>query len=774
MTCDLEVLCRLTTLAIATAALPTAVSGESIGDDLVQMAIRRGVDFLWSQQGYGGRWIDPTFEETFPNGLTALCLFALRSAGISPADPRLRGPAFNLFNAPDVNTVYARSFRLLSWCEIDPVFLERQINEDIHFMGLDQMEGGGWGVGRLSVAGQERQWADSSNSQLALLALAEATSIGAEVRATIWRRAEQSWLKSQNVDGGWGYAASLDSDAVTAPRTSYGSATAGGLTSLHVIYDQLYLDAGPQFNGRFKARCGQDIPETQPIREAMSRAWAWWDAHFRADAIPAFEPELAGDPHEAYLSYYLYGSARLGVLSGRKRFGDHVWGRELAEQLTKTQRGDGSWGGVDQTCFAILALTKARTPILINKLAYGEESDWNNDRRDAANLTQWISRTSGIPVTWQVLELSSNPSDLADAPVVLITGHRPPDLDTEDRTKLRDFVNAGGTMLAVACCSKEEFTDGCRTLFGGMFPRLEYGPPPENHPVWTMHDALPPGDDCLGFSDGCRTSIFILPNAACCAWHQNLFKTEQRRFKLAGNIVHYATFGRPIKSRFTPYIETKRAKPSSTVTVARLQHGGDWWVDPDAFKHLSTALSLRVGLGVDKRDAMQASDTHLRDAEVLFVTGHTFEPLDSNGRARLKSYLSLGGTLIASACCGSKDFDVQFQEFAIGLFGPEAWKPIPSDDPLKTGSFAPGLGVPLKDLSFRQRHRGSKAAHFEYPLLYGIWHKDRWVVVYSPYDLTCALAKHPCLNCVGYVTPDAQAIVGNVLLYVAKQQDSEE
>ena len=37
-------------------------------------------------------------------------------------------------------------------------------------------------------------------------------------------------------------------------------------------------------------------------------------------------------------------------------------------------------------------------------------------------------------------------------------------------------------------------------------------------------------------------------NAACCAWQQNLVTAESRRFQLAGNILRYATFERPIES----------------------------------------------------------------------------------------------------------------------------------------------------------------------------------------------------------------------------------
>ena len=42
----------------------------------------------------------------------------------------------------------------------------------------------------------------------------------------------------------------------------------------------------------------------------------------------------------------------------------------------------------------------------------------------------------------------------------------------------------------------------------------------------------------------------------------------------------------------------------------------------------------------------------------------------------------------------------------------------------------------------------------------------RLVVVYSPYDMTCALEDHKCFNCRGLVSKDAYNVSANVVLYV--------
>ena len=46
---------------------------------------------------------------------------------------------------------------------------------------------------------------------------------------------------------------------------------------------------------------------------------------------------------------------------------------------------------------------------------------------------------------------------------------------------------------------------------------------------------------------------------------------------------------------------------------------------------------------------------------------------------------------------------------------------------------------------------------------------DRWGVIFSPYDISCALEKHNSLECQGYTPEDAARIALNVLLYSLQQ-----
>ena len=55
------------------------------------------------------------------------------------------------------------------------------------------------------------------------------------------------------------------------------------------------------------------------------------------------------------------------------------------------------------------------------------------------------------------------------------------------------------------------------------------------------------------------------------------------------------------------------------------------------------------------------------------------------------------------------------------------------------------------------------------PTLEGIRIDDRYGVIFSPYDMSCALENHESLECLGYVRKDAARIGLNVLLYALHQ-----
>jgi hypothetical protein len=96
------------------------------------------------------------------------------------------------------------------------------------------------------------------------------------------------------------------------------------------------------------------------VDQGIRDGCAWLAHNFAVDTNPA---------RGGYHFYYLYGLERGGVLTLTRMLGKHDWYEEGANFLLGTQKPGGSWNdGVNSdqvcTCFALLFLKKATTPIV--------------------------------------------------------------------------------------------------------------------------------------------------------------------------------------------------------------------------------------------------------------------------------------------------------------------------------------------------------------------------------------------------------------------------
>src|SRR5205085_11132887 len=122
-----------------------------------------------------------------------------------------------------------------------------------------------------------------------------------------------------------------------------------------------------------------------------------------------------------------------------------------------------------------------------------------------------------------------------------------------------------------------------------------------------------------------------------------------------------------------------------------------------------------------------------------------------------------GGLLLADACCGNKEFDKAFRAFMSVLFPKQKLEQVPLNDVL----FSEELnGKALTDADIKCRQEAKSAVQPMSPWLEGIKGEDgRWMVLYSKYDIGCALEGHQSLGCLGYDPPSALKIARAALLY---------
>jgi hypothetical protein len=189
-----------------------------------------------------------------------------------------------------------------------------------------------------------------------------------------------------------------------------------------------------------------------------------------------------------------------------------------------------------------------------------------------------------------------------------------------------------------------------------------------------------------------------------------------------------------------------------------------------ALKNLLKALNQEVGAVSTSRKDFVPSDKNIFNYPLLYIHGRQNFAFGQVEREQLQTYLENGGVLFADACCGSPQFDKAFRVEMAKMFPDQKLERIPVEHDLMTTPFdirevtrrLPAVnrpGQPLETISQKSE-----------PVLYGISVDGRLAVIYSPYDLSCALERQASLVCNGYEPKDALNIAMNIVLY-SMQQD---
>lgn len=757
-------------------------SGQAGGNqrqlvDRVRRAIDRGIQYLRDQEDHNGHWeLDGAPATSRPGGESALVMLALLNAGVKPDDLIIeRGLKYLRQIGPRDTYVVGLQTMVFAAAgkAVDFPLIQNNVRWLIDARVMDGKNLHGWtynkgGEARLAVG-----ISDNSNTQYALLGLHEGHRAGAEVPKEVWKSIETYYITTQQEDGGWGYLPIFNP---VRKMPSILTMTVAGMCGLLIA--GMELNEGREIDnhdGTFK-HCGV-YKENRAITDALS----WIAKHFQIERL-----------QNGNVFYNIYGLERAGRLTGLRFLGDHDWYREGCEFLVNAQHDDGSWyqgGGFDNwraisTSFALLFLSKGRTPIMVSKLVHG--NDWNNDRNDARNLVEFVSKEmfKKQPLAWQIFdakrglvhgtreELLGLTGELLMSPVAYFNGHHAPGFRPAEEDLIKEYVEQGGFLLAEACCGQEGFRKGFEALMTKLFPNQQLKDLPAGHQIWSAPFPIKPGSFGLkGIEMGCKTVVVFSPQDMSCLWESNRLKDERtlQAFRLGGNIIAYASGMELPKPRLTPAEvvrkEDDRKIPRGFLKVAQLKYGDDWKPAPNAMKNLTAYLAdkPRLDVAVEKDPVLPGSPKVL-EYKFLYMHGRRSFEIGDSGLDNLRSNLQTGGLLFADACCGKKEFDVSFREFMKKLFPNEKLERIPpgddlfsreiNEEPLATVRCRRELGAPFRDVA---------------PDLEGIKFKSRWIVIYSRYDIGCALEKHQSTDCLGHDYDSALKIGASAVLYALKR-----
>jgi hypothetical protein len=202
--------------------------------------------------------------------------------------------------------------------------------------------------------------------------------------------------------------------------------------------------------------------------------------------------------------------------------------------------------------------------------------------------------------------------------------------------------------------------------------------------------------------------------------------------------------------------------------VAQIRHEGDWHPAPNAMRNLLVE-ARKVGLDVAlTKDELYPTTDKVLSHRFFYMHGRGAFSEKKEDLKHLRFVLKEGGTLLADACCGSPVFDKSFRKFMESLFpdGKLKLEPIPVTDKL--------FGAALNGTAIKTVRRREKTAEGKFelrtvnPLLEGIKYEGRWIVIYSKYDLGCALEKRPSSDCLGHDYESAVKIARAALLYALR------
>jgi hypothetical protein len=730
----------------------------------IEIAIKRGVQFLYSVQSEDGNWdfiLKPDANGKFPGdvkqagGPTAMAVYALLTAGENPKDPRIV-KAVDYLKKTQSGGTYAIGFRANAYAML-PVTdeVKRLIAGDAAWiknsmrLGKDVNVRGFYGYGASPKSGYDR-----STSQVAILGAWGCAQISDSFGEDFWRIIENAWKKAQLEDGGWNYSEHYN-------QTSSIGMTASGVATLFITQEYLHRNDFSECKGS-----ANDINIEKGLKylgEHFDTAFAAW-------------------PY-----YTLFAIERCGAASGYKAFGTNDWFKLGADWLVKDQNKEtGSWDGANNfnTSFALLFLARGRSPVAVTKLQYGSAdigeganvvsptgSNWNQRPRDVPNICRWTAHAQERKLNFQIASIDAPVESLQEAPILYISGNQPLKFSDEKIAKLKKFVEEGGLIIGNSDCSNKLFAESFRKLGQKMFPPYEFRVIPADHALFEQFPAkawkTPP--NLMGLSNGSRELMLLFAGGDPAKyWQVHLLGGHEEMHQVMADVLGYAADKEGLRNKG----ETHLVLADTTITadrtmkLARLQYPGNWDPEPGSWRRMAAILhneqkidltAAPVPLGEGKLDSSYA---------IAHLTGTAAYKLPDKAKEELKQYVEGGGTLLVDACGGAGEFATDFEAQLAAIFGAgKALAVLPPDHKLYVTEFP--SEVKITDVEYRPFARKMLGLGLKTPQLRGIDVKGRTAVLFSREDLSTGMVGEPIGGVLGYSPGSTKAIVQHILGSIA-------
>jgi hypothetical protein len=312
-----------------------------------------------------------------------------------------------------------------------------------------------------------------------------------------------------------------------------------------------------------------------------------------------------------------------------------------------------------------------------------------------------------------------------------------------------------------------------------MFPAADHpsvalAPLPDNHGLFTvLKQSWGRRPKLLGASDGTRTFFLLSEDYLSADWQMD--KADSDAFKLGMNLLFYATDMSVLQGKYASVVpDTAPAEArKSAASVARIrrrgsdQHPSDWTLGAFSWARTAPYFEHVTGMKLEEKEPVSLEAGTPKNIQLLHLTGaHAFR-LAGAERAALKAYVESGGTVLVDAYAGSGEFAASARAEIEKTFGPLA--PLDPRSTVAAGRVLGGSdltrGLKLKlaaRRSVRQHGGNAQGQNLEAVMI-----ASRPAVIFSPLDLSAAMAGIECYGCAGYKPESARKIAANILATVA-------
>jgi hypothetical protein len=618
---------------------------------------------LQETQQDDGSWLYKDLKH-YQVGMTALAVLALSHAGLPSTHPQIQKALTYLLQNKSEYT-YCLSLTLSAFAQINPLTYQTQIQELAKQLLKSQSPDGGFTY--YNSGGES----DSSNTQFGAIGLYEALRCGVKIPPHVWSNLLLFLDQVRDpFSGGYGYKISNN-------RFATPSMTSACLATLHIAQGMTFKEN----------TCG--IWEG---REKETAALHWLSLYFQGKALL---PQNAQGRIEHHEFYFLYALERCAHLMGIRELDGWDWFYQ-GLQLLLQRYHEGKLNEPQNQAFALLFLSKGRTPLLMGQILDHPTSD--SDPHAIEKLVFSASAQLKKPLAYQKVHLAD---DLSSIPILWMSGHSAFEYSPEQVTSLKNYLRAGGLLVGSACCNRREFAESFRNLTSQLLEgKSSLEPLAGNHPLYHLKDRTLPPPYRIWYGAGylCKTSILFSSKGLSCHWQKG--REESIEFELSLNLIRFALSENPVQDRLAPPPPSPweaSAFLQGPLLIAKLQHQSDWNNDPEDLQGLLSLYYKETGKTA-RFFFVSAEEKEFPAVPLLYLNGHQAPQFSDFQKKALKHYLDEGGILFAEACCDKTEFSLGFQKTLQELYPQLSLERLPPEHFLYHGGSSTPEPPPLYQL----------------------------------------------------------------------------